>query len=584
MNRPLTIGTRGSALALWQAHHVKARLEAAQPGLEVRLEIIKTTGDKILDVPLAKVGGKGLFVKEIEEALLAERVDLAVHSMKDVPADLPAGLCLAAFSAREDPRDALVTRDERGFRDLAHGARVGTSSLRRMAQLRAARPDLVIEPLRGNVDTRLRKLDAGDYDAIVLAAAGLRRLGYGARIAECFEADVMLPAIAQGVLGIEIRERDDEVRALIQVLHDEHAAACVRAERAFLRALGGGCQVPIAGHATREGDVLHLEGLVAWPDSGVSIRGSVHGPAGDASALGESLANDLRARGAGELLAALTSTPLPPPAGSLPLLGRRVLVTRAEEQSLTMFESLKGFGAEPVAFPTIETVPPARYDELDAALHALPTFNDLVFTSPNGVRYFMERLLALGYDARRAEGVRTACIGPGTANAARAAGLRADIVATEFRAEGLVRTMVEAGVRGHRVLVARAEQARAILLDSLREAGAEVHLAVTYRTVIPDDARTRAAALLNTHLDALTFTSASTVQHFCDILGDDVARTLAARTLVACIGPITRDAAIARGLRCDLMPADYTPEALVNALARHFADAPQAARGATAPD
>jgi hydroxymethylbilane synthase len=298
----VTIGTRGSALALWQARHVAARLEAAHPGLSVRLEVIKTTGDKILDVPLAKVGGKGLFVKEIEEALGARKIDLAVHSLKDVPATLPFGLEIGAVCVREDPHDAWLSRKGERFAETPLGARVGTSSLRRQSQLLALRPDLVLEPLRGNVDTRLRKLDEGRYDAVVLAAAGLRRLGFAARIQEILPATVMLPAIAQGALGIEVRVDDEAIHELLRLLHDPATAVCVGAERAFLKRLGGGCQVPIAGHATLEGDRLHLRGLVAWPDGHALVRGEREGAAEDAEEIGRALAEELLARGAGRIL------------------------------------------------------------------------------------------------------------------------------------------------------------------------------------------------------------------------------------------------------------------------------------------
>jgi hydroxymethylbilane synthase len=301
--KALTIGTRGSALALWQARHVKARLEAVEPGLTVALVIIKTQGDKILDVPLAQVGGKGLFVKEIEEALLDRRADLAVHSMKDVPAALAAGLTLSAVSAREDPHDVLVTRDGRGLAALAAGAKVGTSSVRRVCQLRALRPDLALLPLRGNVDTRLRKLDAGELDGIVLAAAGLIRLGHGARISERLPT---LPAIGQGVLGLETRAGDDEVIALVRrALHDPAAADCVAVERAFLERLGGGCTTPLACHATLDGDTLVAEALVGDPSGDPILRAQARGARGDAASLGRGLAETLLARGADEILARL---------------------------------------------------------------------------------------------------------------------------------------------------------------------------------------------------------------------------------------------------------------------------------------
>jgi hydroxymethylbilane synthase len=294
------IGTRGSALALWQARHVQARLEAE--GVEVGLEIIKTQGDKILDVPLAQIGGKGLFVKEIEQALVDGRVDLAVHSMKDVPAELMPGLTLAAISARADAHDVLCGATLAG---LPAGARVGTSSVRRVCQLAARRPDLRFAPLRGNVDTRLRKLDAGEFDAIVLAAAGLIRLGHEGRITERLE---LVPAIGQGILAIETRAADAETIALVRrALHDEPTAACAAAERAFLERLGGSCQTPMACHATRHGDELFVTGLVGTLDGATIIRADRRGPPAEAAALGRALAEDLLARGAGAILDSLRS-------------------------------------------------------------------------------------------------------------------------------------------------------------------------------------------------------------------------------------------------------------------------------------
>ena len=309
----LTIATRGSRLALWQAERVKSQLIAAADGLTVELLVIKTKGDKILDVPLAKVGGKGLFVKEIEEALLDGRADLAVHSMKDVPAELAAGLEMAATSAREDASDALVVRADdqaTGLSDLKHGAKVGTSSLRRASQLLAARPDLKIAQLRGNVPTRVAKLDDGLYDAVILASAGLIRLGFGERITERLDHTVCLPAAGQGALGIEIRSgalfRDKPLAELIvRACGDEIDASRVRAERAFLARLGGGCQVPLAAHAVRDGEELHIDGLVATVDGLTVHRSSRHGLATDAEALGISLAEDLIELGADKILAEL---------------------------------------------------------------------------------------------------------------------------------------------------------------------------------------------------------------------------------------------------------------------------------------
>ena len=302
----LVIGTRGSALALWQANHVADRLRA-EPGLEVTLQIIKTKGDKIQDVALAKVGGKGLFVKEIEDALAAREVDLAVHSMKDVPAQLPAGLVIAATSERADARDALCVRAglQPGLAALPPGAQVGTSSLRRLCQLKAVRPDLRVSALRGNVDTRLRKLDEGQYDAIVLAAAGLDRLGLSARIAVRLPHDVMLPAIAQGALGLETRDGDTPtIERVRRAMHHEPSAAAVLAERTLLAHLDGGCQTPIAAHAVVVDGGLTMSALIGSPDGARVLRGADRGPVADAVAIGARLAETLLGQGGRELLEA----------------------------------------------------------------------------------------------------------------------------------------------------------------------------------------------------------------------------------------------------------------------------------------
>ncbi len=299
----LVIATRGSALALWQAEHTRARLGAVS-GLPVELLTLKTQGDLILDVPLSEVGGKALFVKEIEQALLDHKADVAVHSMKDVPADLAPGLMLAAISTRETPWDALVSRAGT-LDELPHGARVGTSSLRRQCQLLARRPDLQILMLRGNVPTRVRKLDDGAFDAVVLAAAGLIRLGHGDRITQLLPPDVSLPAVAQGVLGIETRADDDEVAAWCRAaMHDEREAHRITAERGFLARMGGSCQTPLAAHATLDGDVLTLDALCGTPDGRTILRASARGPLADAAALGVRAADDLLARGADAIVAA----------------------------------------------------------------------------------------------------------------------------------------------------------------------------------------------------------------------------------------------------------------------------------------
>ena len=301
----IRIATRGSRLALWQAEHVGRRLEQIHAGLRVALVVMKTTGDKILDTPLAKIGGKGLFVKELEQALLEGSADLAVHSMKDVPVELPPALHIACVLTREDPRDCLLARTGGDLSSLAQGAIVGTSSLRRRSQLRALRPDLDLRDLRGNVTTRLDKLANGEFDGIVLALAGLRRLGLDGGVTARFAPDEILPAIGQGIIGIECRRGDSRIESLISPLHDADAGDAIAAERALNATLQGGCQVPIAGHAVIDGERLSISGLVASLDGRECIRAAASGSRHAAAALGESVGRRLLDGGAQRILDAL---------------------------------------------------------------------------------------------------------------------------------------------------------------------------------------------------------------------------------------------------------------------------------------
>ena len=299
----LRIATRKSPLALWQANHVRDALMARNPGLDVELFTMTTQGDKILDTPLAKVGGKGLFVKELELGILEGRADLAVHSMKDVPVEFPEGLGLAAILKREDPRDVLISKTFSSIDVLPEGARVGTSSLRRQCQLRARRPDLEVLDLRGNVNTRLAKLDNGDYDAILLAAAGVKRMGWEDRITELLPPEQFLPAIGQGAIGIEIRVADERVSRVVKALNDEQTATRIRAERALNERLQGGCQVPIAGYSEISHGVMVLRALVGRPDGTELVQGVISGKPEDGEELGQVLADDLLSRGAKQILA-----------------------------------------------------------------------------------------------------------------------------------------------------------------------------------------------------------------------------------------------------------------------------------------
>ena len=305
MKSKFTIGTRGSRLALWQAEFVRASLIEIHPEIEIELEIIKTSGDKLQNVSLTEIGGLGVFVKELETALQQKRIDLAVHSLKDLPTVLPENLHIAAVLKREDARDALIARTDlqvSAINDLPENAVVGTSSLRRASQIKNLRPDFIIKDLRGNVDTRLAKLDAGNYDAIILAAAGLKRLGWTSRITAFLSFDEMLPQIGQGALGIESRRDDMETNRLVSILNDETAFLATTAERAFLRELGGGCQFPIAAHATIENRLMTLRGLVAAPDGSTVLRDQISGAANEAVHLGDQLDQNLLENGAADLI------------------------------------------------------------------------------------------------------------------------------------------------------------------------------------------------------------------------------------------------------------------------------------------
>jgi len=301
MKQLIRIATRKSPLALWQAEHVKSRLQENFPGLEVELVTMSTQGDKILDTPLAKIGGKGLFVKELEQGMLEGRADIAAHSIKDVPMEFPPGLFLATIMQREEPCDAFVANQYSSLDELPRGAVVGTSSLRRRCQLLNRRPDLVIRDLRGNVNSRLGKLDQGDYDAIVLACAGLVRLQMGDRIRQRIDSSIMLPAVGQGAIGLEAREGDSETLAMIASLNHADTSDRVIAERALNHRLQGGCQVPIASYATLDGDSLQLRALVGEPDGSLIVRGERSGHRSEAATIGSELADELLARGARDI-------------------------------------------------------------------------------------------------------------------------------------------------------------------------------------------------------------------------------------------------------------------------------------------
>ncbi len=543
MREPLVIGSRGSQLALWQARHIQARL--AELGVETRIEIIRTTGDKITDVPLAKVGGKGLFTKEIEEALLDGRIDLAVHSLKDLPTSLPDGLTIAAIPEREETADALI-----GSRldDLPPGACVGTSSLRRAAQLRALRPDLVIENIRGNLDTRLRKLEEGQYHAILLAAAGLRRLGWADRIAELLTPERMVSAVGQGALAVETRDTGPALE-VCRALDHAPTRAAVTAERALLAGLGGGCQVPIGAHAELHQDgLLRLRAVVAHPDGHTILRHEDAGPAEEAHVLGERAAAALLDSGARGILRQVYGD-------APPLAGLRILNTRPADQAATLSHKLRTLGAEVVELPAIELVP-LEFEPVQPG-----AFDWIVFTSANAVRYFFRTPPA------EPAGARICAIGPATAASLAALGIAADLIADHHHAEGVAEALGREDLAGQRILLPAALATREVLPRELSALGARVTTLPVYRNIVPDGFEAAAQALFSEGARPhwVVFTSPSTVTNLVAAVG----REPLDGVRVAVIGPVTGDAARKQGLEVSVEPESSTAEALAEALAAY---------------
>jgi len=659
----LIIGSRGSKLALWQSNWVKDRLEEVYEGLVVSIEVIKTTGDKLTEASLAQIGGKGVFTKEIEEALLDHRVDLAVHSLKDLPTTLPDGLRIAAVTEREDVRDALIVSEDlrkyiiNSIEDLPRCARVGTSSLRRASQLRHARPDLQIIELRGNVETRLRKLYEGDYDAIVLASAGLKRLGFEHVIATYLPISEMLPAVGQGALAVETRVDDQRANMLLEVLDHQPTRHATEAERAVLRSLGGGCAVPIAAFAhlkkTRVGHRLIVEALVADVEGRRMIRRQIDGQAQQAEDLGARLADMLIEEGARELLPRIGGAQTPDPVQQVdgqagvaqasdsvqqadgqagvaqasdpvqqadvvqasdpvqqaggqavvatpaeapqqimvltpsedvtanknenggpprPLLGRRVILTRAVKQSGEMTRSLGALGAEVVPCPTIEIKEPSSWSQLDRALIHLSWYDWLVFTSANGVEYFLGRMDALGHGRAELESHRICAVGRKTAEKLESENIVVDLTPELFTAEALAEEFAERfGMRqrlyGSRMLLPASRTTRDVIRPAMEKLGVYVEVVEAYRTVTPAAKGENVARLFrDSEADYIVFTSPSTVSNLAAILEADYLAPHLANTRVACIGPVTAEAARSHGLTVHIQPEEHTGQAIVTAI------------------
>ncbi len=574
--RTLRIGSRGSALAKWQAQHIAARL--AKLGAATEIFYIKTSGDRAPQAGISQFGVKGVFIKEIEDALLDGRIDLAVHSLKDVPTEMPISLVFPSICEREDPRDALISANGAKLEKLETGSRVGTSSLRRQAQLRRARPDLEFIEMRGNVDTRLRKLDEGEYDAIVLAKAGLDRLGLGERITEILSPDVCLPAVGQGALAIEACVAKEDLLALLAQLDHAPTRAAVTAERALLREVEGGCQIPLGAWARVEGGVLVLDARIVSLDGEDCVRKQVSGPVTDPDGLGVRAARELLAAGAGRILrSARRESPAMESgfAEGQPLAGLRIVVTRAPEQSRDLTQRLSNLGANVISLPAIAFEDPHDLQPLDAAIQQLASFDWLLFTSSNAARFFARRCRALGFEIsalrNRERPLFVAAVGPATSEAAAAEGFVVGHMAEEFRSAELARELNDQ-LRGRSVLLPRSDLAAPDLAEALRNAGAEVTEVVAYRTVPTSTAAPEALELARRgDVDVICFFSASAFHHLADRIGDAAMRHIT----IAAVGPVTASAIRAAGLPVAVEARQATGAAFVQALVRYFSRIPK---------
>lgn len=556
--RELVVGTRGSALALAQAAIVCGALRQLHPSLSIQVRRIITTGDARADVPLSELG-RGVFVSEIESALRDGRIDLAVHSAKDLPSTLASELTLAAFLPRADARDVLVSRAGT-LRDLPAGAHVGTSSPRRTCQLRALRPDLDLRDVRGNVDTRLRKLAAGEFHAIVLAAAGLIRLGREAEATEWLDVEDMIPCVGQGALAVEARANDELLLSMLRELDDPDTRARVTAERAFLAELGAGCRAAAAAHAIMDGSRLRISALIGAVD-GRHMTATREGSARDAERLGSSVARELLRAGAAGFLAN---------AGGA-LAGKRVAVTRAAEQSVELIALLRARGAQPTPCPTIAIKPVADTNALDATLAQMRSAHWIVFTSANAVRAVADRLDALRLSVPAS--VRIAAVGGATGEELAQRLRPADFVPSSATAEALADELRD--VVDRLVIFPRGDLASDVLTDRLRARSARVLSIVAYRTVPGPGVAELASLTESGQCDAIVFASPSSVRFAADALAK-VRTPTAQFPAIVCIGPTTARAARAIGFDPDAVATSQSIGGIVEALERSFGAAPLA--------
>lgn len=586
--KPLRIGTRGSALALWQANHLRQEL-SRRAGIEPEVAILKTSGDRFAGAGIAQLGVVGVFTKELEDALCTHQIDLAIHSMKDVPTEFSTACEVHVVFEREDPRDALVTRRGEKLAALPRNARIGTSSLRRASQLRAYRPDFRIVEMRGNVDTRLRKLDAGECDAAVLAVAGLTRLGFAGRVAEILPPEIMLSAVGQGALGLEFLTSRASEFEFLDRLTDRKTMLAVTAERAFQARMQGGCRVPLGAWARFEGDALILDVCVLSADGSQSIRRSrtsqVMPEAGDAIALGRSLGDEIAEAGGIRLLQSARSIPALRSEKKISgeLAGKRIVVTRAPEHSAEWVEALGQMGAEVLQLPMIRFAPAKDSTRLDEAIGKIREFDWILFTSQAGVNFYSTRSRELGAAPYPQKGeaphrAKTAVVGTSTARVAEAEGMVVDYIAETERGEGLARELGPS-MKGKKVFLPHSNLGGEPLARALRKAGAAVTSVETYDTLPPESVDPEISGRIRSGMvDAVIFASPSAFRNFAEQFGLNELRELSHHIFFAAIGPATRRAIEGQGIPVSIEPKDPSTHSLTQAVAGHFRAATEPAR------
>ena len=563
------MGTRGSRLALVQTREIEALIKKNHPGLNISTEIIHTAGDKELELPFFSIGVKGVFTKEIDEALLSEKIDIATHSLKDLPSTLPKGLMLAAVTKGLDPSDTLISKNGQKLSDLPPGVTVGTSSLRRIALVRKMRPDLMVRELRGNVDTRLRKLDEGQYDAIILAAAGLLRLGLGHRITELLNPLQFIPAIGQGLIGIVCRNKDQEVIELLSKLEDRSSRIAAEAQRIFMALMEGGCKIPLGCYIEERDGRVKLVGFLSTVDGKKFIEETVEGDLKRANELAQSLAEKLLTKGGDEILKSLreeTSKPLTPFEKS-PLDGKKVVITRSLNQSEEFLSLLRKEGAIGIEIPTLAFSKIQDSSKIDQVIRKLHKYGLLLFTSQNAVRFFCKHLGTKTLPTH----LEVAAIGIKTAQVLKEYGVKTNLVPEKNQAaEEMVEFLKDRmELQNKRILFPRAKEGRELLVRQLEKCGAIVDLLVIYETTLAKEGISALRRVMDEmNVDWITFTSGSCVKFFFQF--DRPQRILkwikSCQAKVAVIGRVTAYEAQKQGLRVDVESPKSTLEHMIEAM------------------